>query len=45
MLSKFAEATMPKGRGKKGGGVSRKRKTPSMIETRVQNPSTTYNES
>ena len=45
MLSKFAEATMPKGRGKKGGGVSRKHKAPSMIETRVQNPSMTCNES
>ena len=41
MLSKFAEATMLKGRGKKGGGVSRKQKTPSMIETRVQNSSMT----
>ena len=45
MLSKFAEATMPKGRGRKGGEVSRKRKTPSVVETRVQNPSMTCNES
>ena len=45
MLSKFAEATMPKGRGRKGGEISRKRKTPSVIETRVQNPSIPCNES
>ena len=36
-ISKFAEATMPKGRGRKGGETSRKRKEPSVIETRVQN--------
>ena len=36
-ISKFAEATMPKGRGRKGGETNRKRKEPSVIETRVQN--------
>ena len=36
-ISNFAEATMPKGRGKKGGETSQKHKEPSVIETRVQN--------
>ena len=36
-ISKFAEATMPKGMGKKGDETSRKCKEPSVIETRVQN--------
>jgi len=39
-LSKFAEATMPKGRGKKGSENPRKRKAPSETETRIVNPFT-----
>ena len=35
-ISKFAEATMPKERGRKDGETNRKRKEPSVIETRVQ---------
>ena len=39
-LSKFAEATMPTGRGKKGSENLRKRKAPSETETRIVNPFT-----
>ena len=39
MLSKFADTTMPKGKGRKGGKHSRKCKPQLAIETRVQNPS------
>ena len=39
-LTKFAEATMPKGRGRKGGSVPRKRKRSSAIDTVVENPVT-----
>ena len=40
-LTKFAEATMPKGRGRKGGSCPRKRKAPETVETRVTNPAFT----
>ena len=39
-LSKFAEATMPKGRGKKGNENPRKRRTSAVTETRIENPFT-----
>jgi len=39
-LSKFAEATMPKGRGKKGSENPWKRKAPSETENRIVNPFT-----
>ena len=39
-LSKFAEATMPKGRGKKGNENPRKRKTSAATETIIENPFT-----
>ena len=38
-LSKFAEATMPKGRGNKGGACSRKRKVSVPVEHIFENPS------
>ena len=38
--SKFAEATMPKGRGKKGNENPRKRKTSAATETIIENPFT-----
>lgn len=37
-LTKFADVTMPKGRGNKGNAASRKRKVSTPIETRVDNP-------
>ncbi len=41
-LTKFAEATMPKGRGKKGSQCPRKRKASTAIETRVRNPAMAF---
>ena len=38
-LSKFAETTMPKGRGKKGGACSRKRKPSLPTKKSIENPS------
>ena len=38
-LTKFAEATMPKGRGRKGSEGPRKRKTPVPTATRLEHPS------
>ena len=38
-LTKFADVTMPRGRGRKGNVASRKRKASTPIETHVDNPS------
>ena len=38
-LSKFAETTMSKGRGEKGGACSRKRKPSLPTKKRIENPS------
>ena len=38
-VSKFAQATMPKGRGRKGSVCPRKRKSSHAIQTRLENPS------
>ena len=39
MISKFAEATMPKGRGRKGGETNRKRKASVAVDKWLPNPS------
>ena len=38
-ISKFVQATMPKGRGRKGSECPRKRKSSRAIQTRLENPS------
>jgi hypothetical protein len=38
-ITKFAETTMPKGRGKKGDEQPRKRKSSQLVQVRIENPS------
>ena len=44
MIFKFAEVTMPKGRGKKGGETNRKRKASVTVDKWLPNPSFTKQE-
>lgn len=43
-LTQFAAATIPRGRGRKGGEVPRKKKPTVQVESRIPNPSMTETE-